>query len=105
MAFNTPRHTDAKGNNQIRRWKHQELQIDHYDIHVHIQTNGKTKFIRPVRGSDEYDEIELPASLIFKVAELLKITRKPEYVSVTEVPKEELAEMKDTQDAEDMSDK
>ena len=101
-AFNQARMNDSKGNNQIRRWKHQELHIDHYDIHTHIQPNGKVIFKRPVRGSDEYDEIEFPASLIFKVANLLKITRKAEYVSVTEVPKEELAEIQDLKAAEEL---
>lgn len=95
MAFqNNPQMTDGQGNNKIRRYVHQPLTTDHYDIHCEIQSNGKVKLTRPVKGSDEYDQIEIPASLVFKLQSLLKATRKVEYVSVAEIPKEELEEQK-----------
>lgn len=97
---NNPSLKDNQNNNQIRRYVHQPLEIDHYDVHCKIQTNGKIKLTKPVKGSDEYDEIEVSASLIFKLAGLLKATRKIEYVSVTEVKPEEMAEMKMVQESE-----
>lgn len=104
MAFqNRAQMKDSKGNSQIRRWRHQELHIDHYDIHVHIyggDKSGKVKFTRPVRGSDEYDEIELPVSLLYKVSDLLKLTRSSDYVSVAALPKEELEEIKAAEELE-----
>ena len=104
MSFqNKPNFTDREGNKKIRRWIHPELHIDHYDIHVHMQTSGKVKLIRPVKGTDEYDEIEIPAALIFKLADLMKMTRRAEYVSVTEVPKEELQELKDLKEVDKTS--
>ena len=99
MAFqNNPQLTDKEGNNKIRRYVHQPLEIDHYDTHCKIQPNGKIVLTKAVKGKDEYDEIEVSASLIFKLAGLLKATRKVEYVSVTEIPKEELKELKESQE-------
>ena len=96
MSFqNNPQIQDKDGNNKIRRYVHQPLTIDHYDVHCQIQPNGKIKLTKPVKGSDEYDEIEVSASLIFKLAGLLKATRKVEYVSVTEVKPEELKELRE----------
>lgn len=99
MAFqNQPQMKDSHGNNKIRRYVHQPLTFDHFDTHCQIQSNGRIKLNKPVRGSDEYDEIEIPASLVFKLVTLLKATRKSEYVSVTEVPEEELKELKEQQE-------
>lgn len=98
MAFaNNPKLNDNDGNNKIRRYVHQPLDIDHHDIHCKIQKNGRVKLTRPVKGSDEYDEIEVPASLIFKIQRLLQDTRKVEWVSVSELKPEELSELKETE--------
>lgn len=89
MSFNQARLQDEQGNGKIRRYVHQPLHIDHFDVHCHIQPNGKIKLTKPVKGSDEYDEIEIPASLVFKLAGLLKATRNVDYVSVVEDSKPE----------------
>lgn len=91
---------DGSGNNLIRRYVHQPLTIDHFDVHCQIQTNGKIKLTKPVKGSDEYDEIEVSASLIFKLAGLLKATRKVEHVAVSSVPAADLKEQKELEQAE-----
>ncbi len=96
--FNNPNIRDGAGNNKIRRYAHQPIAIDHFDTHCQIQPNGKVKLTRPVKGSEEYDEIEVSASLILRLARLLKDTRSVEFVSVTEVKPEELAELKAQQE-------
>ena len=88
MAFrNEPQFRDVdSGENQIRRYVHQPISIDHYGIHASILSNGKIiiQKVARVQGEEvEYDEVEIPASLVFKLASLLKATRKTEYVSVS----------------------
>lgn len=74
-------------NNQIKRYTHQELTIEHYGIHAAIKKNGRV-IISAVAKADTtkdevvYDEVDIPASLVFKLASLLKATRKIEFVGV-----------------------
>ena len=83
MAFQNNPH-GANTENEIRRWEHTPLTIDHYGIQASIQANGKVKLVGNVANAVgdevEFDEIEIPASLIFKLASLLKATRKVVYV-------------------------
>jgi hypothetical protein len=91
MAFrNAP---DLKGEDnegKVKRYVHQPLTIEHYGIHAKIQENGRVLISsqpQAVAGSKdevEYDEVEIPASLVFKLATLLKATRTVKFVSVTE---------------------
>lgn len=88
--FNAPRMTDEQNAGKIRRYVHQPLTIDHYGIHASIHANGKvsiSKVADEQENKDEvqYDEVEIPASLIFKLASLLKATRSITYVSVSEL--------------------
>jgi hypothetical protein len=76
----------------VKRYVHQPLTVEHYDIHAQIQENGRVKITSagvPVKGSDdiEFDEVEIPASLVFKLATLLKATRTIKFVSVSEAAK------------------
>lgn len=96
MPFNQPRIQGQQ--NQIRRWVHQPLTIEHYGLHAKIQKNGKV-IIQKVcdvqsaeakaSGEIEFDELEVPASFIFKLAFALKTTRSAEYVDVAERQEEE----------------
>lgn len=90
MAFrNNPNFPD--GPERIE-WVHQPLVGDHYGIHYSIQANGKVIISSggtSLEGGEvEYDEIEVPASLIFKLVMLLKATRmaKEPGASVAEKP-------------------
>ena len=89
MSFNTPR-VDENSDGKVRRYVHSPLKIDHYGTPAAIQANGRI-VLQKVAGKDEkngeiiYDELEIPASLVFKLASLLKATRKIEYVALTEV--------------------
>lgn len=65
---NTPR-------TNFKRYEHQPLTIDHNGIHAKIQENGKVIITGLHDANDEYDEVEVPASLIFKLARLLRDTR------------------------------
>jgi hypothetical protein len=85
---NNPGIRDEQGTGQIKRYIHQPLTGDHYGIHYSIQENGKVLISSggtKVGDDIEYDEIEVPASLVFKLAMLLKATRTIKFVSVSEV--------------------
>jgi len=57
-------------------YAHQPLTFDHFGTRVAIKENGRVVITTAVVDSlGEYDEIEVPASLIFKIAQQLKITR------------------------------
>jgi len=79
---NSPRIVTIGGKRMMEKYTHQPLTFDHFDTHCQIQANGRIKLTKPVLGSDEYDEIEVPASLIFKLMGLLKDTRSVEFVEV-----------------------
>lgn len=90
MAFrNSPELKDENNEGKVKRYVHQPLTTEHYGIHAKIQENGRVVISSAgtqVKGSDvvEYDEVEIPASLIFKLATLLKATRTIKFVSVAE---------------------
>lgn len=91
MAFrNQPELKDENNEGKVKRYVHQPLANDHYGIHFQIKESGKILITGPgvpVPGSKdevEYDEVEIPASLIFKLATLLKATRKVEFFSLAE---------------------
>lgn len=94
MTFhNRPEMKDADGKEQMKKYTHQPLTFEHYGIHVKIQTNGKVIIStagRPISGEEvEYDEVEIPASLIFKIATSLSLTRKVEYIPRSKPPSTE----------------
>jgi hypothetical protein len=71
----------------VKRYVHQPLDVEHYGIHAKIQPNGKVVIVGvPVKNGDEmeFDQVEIPASLVFKLATLLKATRTVKFVTVTE---------------------
>lgn len=82
---NEPHMNGVDGEGKVKRYSHTPIAIEHDDIHASIQANGHivlTK-VASVKGEDvEFDEIEIPASLVFKLAFLLKTTRKIEYVNL-----------------------
>jgi hypothetical protein len=90
MAFrNSPALKDENNAGKVKRYVHQPLTIEHYGIHATIKANGKVVIsgtpVATGKGDEvEYDEVEIPASLIFKLATLLKATRNIEYVNVSE---------------------
>lgn len=91
MSFhNNPGLHDTNKEGMVKRYVHQPLTNEHFGIQFSIQENGKV-LIRslptPVAGNKdevEYDEVEIPASLVFKLATLLKATRTIKFVSVSE---------------------
>jgi len=89
---NTPTLTDSNKEGMVKRYVHQPLTVEHYGIHAKIQENGRVLIQGqpiPVKDSAEleYDEVEIPASLVFKLATLLKATRTIKFVSVSEAAK------------------
>ena len=88
---NSPALNDSK-EGMVKRYVHQPLTVEHYGVHAKIQENGRiliTSAGTPVKGTDdiEYDEVEIPASLVFKLATLLKATRTIKFVSVSDAAK------------------
>jgi len=89
MAFrNNPNLTDESNEGKVKRYVHQPLTVEHYGIHASIKENGKVVISSSGTALDngevEYDEVEIPASLVFKLATLLKATRTVKFVSVSE---------------------
>lgn len=87
---NAPR-VDKNAEGKIPRWIHQPLSIDHYGTHFTIHENGKVTISAVSKDQTEStdgeimtDEIEVSASLIFKIARLLQDTRKQVFVDVAD---------------------
>lgn len=91
MPFqNNPSMHDESGETRVKRYVHQPLTIEHYGLHAKIQENGRVVISSgaTVAGEDvEISSVEIPASLVFKLATLLKATRTIKYVSMSEVNK------------------
>lgn len=84
---NNPTMVSDNKEGMVKRYVHQPLSVEHYGIHAKIQENGRVLITGvPVQTQDgmEYDEVEIPASLVFKLATLLKATRTIKFVSVSE---------------------
>lgn len=77
---NNPLFRSVNGVEQKGRYVHQPLTIEHYGIHAAIRENG-TVLITGIPEKDpdteemDFEEVEIPASLVFKLANLLKDTR------------------------------
>lgn len=94
MPFrNTAELKNENNEGMVKRYVHQPLTIEHYGVHAKIQPNGRVVISSAgVPSKDnpdvlEYDEVEIPASLVFKLATLLKATRTIKMVSVSEAAK------------------
>lgn len=102
MKFNKPQMKNSAGEILIPMYKHQKLAIDYNGFHIQIEENGKVKLVSPgVQSAEnpaevEFDEITVPASVIFKVATLLSDTREITYVTKAEM---ETAQAKQLQPA------
>jgi len=81
MAFNSTIKDSNLGFNLRPNYTHQPLTFDHYDAHVQIKPNGKVIITMAAKDvAEEFDEVEVSASLIFKIAQQLKLTRSVEFV-------------------------
>lgn len=92
--FNQPKVIDSQGNQTIRRYEHQPLTIDHFGTKCQIHENGKVTITTSTNDPSDkdgvvIDEVKVSASLIFKLAGLLKNTRTVKYVTVSEVKETE----------------
>jgi hypothetical protein len=77
---NRPTMTDEHGNVVKVIYVHQPLTIEHFGIHAKIQENGRILLSSPPETDPEtkeiyINEVEIPASLVFKLANLLRDTR------------------------------
>ena len=88
---NSPTLHNEKGEIEVRTYTHQPLTIDHFGIRASIKESGKVVISGPCYPSkdnpneDEYDEVEIPASLVFKLATLLRDTRTMTVRKMSEV--------------------
>ncbi len=88
---NNPTLVSDSHQGMVKRYVHQPLTIDHYGIHCKIQENGKVVITGVPNSDGEYDEVEVPASLVFKLANLLKDTRTIQFVASDKTQAEEKA--------------
>jgi phage gp45-like len=73
---------NPKNDSNLRpSYSHQPLTFDHFGTHVKIHENGKVTITCLAKDSEEFDEVEVSASLIFLIAKQLKLTRNIEFVS------------------------
>ena len=99
MAFhNNPSVTNEQGQEVKKIYRHQPLTFDHYGIQCSIKENGKItlrSLPTPIPGTKdevEYDEVTIPASLVFKLVSAIQMTRTVTHVPVNEVkPDDEIA--------------
>jgi len=84
---NNPVFKNESNDGMVKRYSHQPLTLEHNGIHVTIKENGRVKIVsegREIPGTDdiEYDEVEIPASLIFKISSALRMTRTVKFIPV-----------------------
>ena len=93
MSFNNRPHMLLQGQpeNTIVKWVHQPLSLEHDDgkYHFTIKENGRVTISGNVTenketGEVEEDEIEVPASLIYKISRYLQDTRKATFIPIGE---------------------
>jgi len=75
---------------KIRRFVHSKTNGEHQGINFDIQEDGKIILKSEHQLPDlsyEYDEVIIPASLVFKLATMLEATRKVHWVEESEVKK------------------
>lgn len=73
---------------KIKRYVHSPLKVDHNGITAEIKENGRIVLSNENDDSvpgTAYDKIEIPASLVFKLASLLKATRKVKWMNLSEL--------------------
>ena len=86
--FNTPNMApNADGKVMIPRWQHQAVTLNHQETQIEIKENGRVILKRvdqKASTKDEvvYDEMEMSAALVFKIARWLKDTRRQVFVEV-----------------------
>jgi hypothetical protein len=93
--FNSPKMQTADGQDAIPRYKHSPITIDHFGTKIAIHENGTVTLTKLAdekddEGNPQFDELTVPASLIFKAAQFLKATRSVEYVAVKNVNEKDL---------------
>lgn len=72
---------------KIRRFIHSKTQGEHLGTEFFIEEDGKIVLRQEDLNTGEYDEVKIPASLVFKLATMLEATRKVRWVEEEEVKK------------------
>jgi hypothetical protein len=76
--------------NKIRRYIHSPFSIEHNEnVKASCDKDGKVTITVLEPGKEEYDEVIVPASLIFRLESMLRDTRKVRWVPREEQEKEE----------------
>lgn len=71
--------------NKVRRYVHSPFSIEHNEnVKASCDKDGKVTITVTERGKEEYDEVVVPASLIFRLQSMLQDTRKIRWVSKEE---------------------
>ena len=89
---NQPTMHSEDGEQKIKRYVHSRLTTEHNGVNATITENGRVILSKVAKVIDkdtvEVDEIEIPASLVFKLAQLLKATRQIKFISLSDLSKE-----------------
>ncbi len=90
-SFSNNPSMNQNGEQSIKRFVHQPLTVNHGGFKFTIHANGKTTISGPAKpdkdNPDEFlfDEITIPASLVFKISQALQMTREVKYLTMSEV--------------------
>lgn len=60
------------------RWVHTEFETEHQGIRIKVLKDGKV-ILSNEPSVEDFDEITVPASVIFKTVKALTLTRKADY--------------------------
>lgn len=83
--------SEATETNKVRRYVHSPFSIEHNEnVKASCDKTGKVTITVSQPGIEEYDEVVVPASLIFRLSEMLIDTRKVRWI-----PKEEADKLKE----------
>ncbi len=79
-------HTD-----KFKQFVHSPLKTEHKGVQIEIKENGKIVLSKSAgvdkdTGESVFDEIEVPATLAYKLVELVEITRTVKYVEKKDLP-------------------
>ena len=74
-----------------RRYVHTKTNGEHQGINFEIMQDGKIKLNNDDGKKEEFDEITIPASLIFKLQTILVATRKVVWMEASDVPPSEVS--------------
>ncbi len=78
--------SEARSDDKVKRYIHKPFTVEHSDtITASGDRDGRVTITVQEKGKDEYDQVVVPASCIFNLAQMLTDTRKIRWMDKAEV--------------------